>query len=144
MRHSNEGDDYMKNPGTPKTAEEAIFDMYSRMISMETTIRGTPNTKEGGLVQTVQEVKNLAVEVKDYYIEQGKTVTWLTARCNAFHGESGHIAEAPSGSPPGGQAENPLSKIPKGRVAAFIASIALFVALVIYNLGGLVGWWSIK
>ena len=126
----------------PSTPEEAIFEIYSRVVSLETTIRGTPNTQEGGLVQAVQEVKALAVEVKDANIDQGKLVVWLQARCRAFHGESNQPLTAGPGAAVAN--ENPLAKVPKGRVLAFLASAALFVALVIYNLGGLLGWWTVK
>ena len=122
----------------PNTPEEAIWDIHARVISLETTIRGTPNTKEGGLVQTVQELKDLAVEVKDANIEQGKHVAWLQARCRAFHGESGNPAN------PGNPGTNPLVNISKKRIAGFLLTLAFFVAVVIYNLGGLVGWWTVK
>lgn len=125
-------------PGQPKTTDDAIWDIHARVVSLETTIRGTPNTKEGGLVQAVQEVKALSVEVKDANIEQGKTVTWLMARCRAFHGERGNPALP--GNP--GENGNPLSNVPKKRIISFLTAAAFFVALAIYNLGQWVGWWS--
>lgn len=120
-------------PEEPKTPTEAVFAIYSRMTSLETTIRGTPNTAEKGLVGEIQEVKALAVEVKNVYIDQGKDIATLKARCRAFHGESGN---------PVAPGENPLAGIPKKRVISFILTAATFVALVVYTLGQWVGWWS--
>lgn len=131
-------------PKQPTTPEEAIWEIYSRVVSLETTIRGTPNTAEGGLVQSVQEVKALAVENKDAFIEQGKSLTWLQTRCRAFHGERNGIdapkAQAPTGD--GAESDNPLAKIPKGRIATLVVTVATFVSLVIYNLGMWLGWWT--
>jgi hypothetical protein len=127
-------------PGQPNTPEEAIWDIHARMISLETTIRGTPNTAERGLVGVVEDVKALAVEVKDANIDQGKTVAWLMARCRAFHGESNTAANP--GNPGTGDKANPLAGISKGRVVSFLVAAATFVALVIYTLGQWVGWWS--
>src|SRR3989304_9269584 len=121
----------------PATPEEAIWDIHARMISLETTIRGTPNTAEKGLVGVVEEVKALAVEVKNANNDQGKAVAWLQARCRAFHGESNDPKAQ------GDNATNPLKNVPAKRVVAFLMSAAIFVALVIYNLGGLLGWWSV-
>lgn len=125
-------------PGQPKTTEDAIWDIHARVVSLETTIRGTPNTKEGGLVQAVQEVKDLAVEVKNANIDQGKNVAWLQARCRAFHGERGNPLYP--GDP--GEPAKPLANVPKKKVFGFLASLATFVALVVYNLGLWAGWWS--
>jgi len=120
-----------KHPSTP---EEAIWDIRDRLISVETTLRGTPNTKECGLVGEIQDVKALAVEVKDANIEQGKNVAWLMARCRVFHNGGGD----PNGEP------NPLKKVPKKKIFGFISTLAFFLALFIYNLGGAFGWWNVK
>lgn len=118
----------------PRTPEEAVFAIYQRITSLETTIRGTPNTAEKGMVGEIQEVKTLAVQVKDYYIEQGKDVATLKARCKAFHGDSGSPG-------PAGERPNPLASVNRGRLISFLAIFATFVALVIYTLGVWVGWW---
>jgi hypothetical protein len=128
-------------PGNPKTTEDAIWDIHARVVSLETTIRGTPNTKEGGLVGEVQEIKALSVEVKNANIEHAKAISWLQARCRAFHNGSGGLTD-PDGETGGRQ--NPLKKVPKGRLFGFLGTGAIFVALVIYNLGGLCGWWAVK
>ena len=120
-------------PEEPKTPNEAIFAIYSRMTSLETTIRGTPNTSERGLVGVVQEVKELAIEVKDVYIEQGKDIAKLQARCRAFHGESGN---------PTAPGENPLAGIPKKRIIGFLSGAGVFLAMLIYTLGQFFGWWT--
>ena len=125
-------------PGQPRNTDEAIWEIYARVVSLETTLRGTPNTREGGLVQAVEDVKALSVEVKNANIEQGKAVTWLQARCRAFHGERNNLVG------PGNQPEesNPLAKLPKGRLWTFLLTLATFVSLVVYNLGLWVGWWN--
>ncbi len=128
-------------PGQPKNTEEAIWEIYARVVSLETTIRGTPNTKEGGLVQAVEEVKALAVETKDTNISQGQALAWLQARCRAFHGERGNAA-TPGNPVNPADPVGPLAAVPKKRVAGFLLSIASFVSLVIYNLGIWVGWWQ--
>ena len=125
----------------PKTPEEAVFLIYSRMTSLETTIRGTPNTAEKGLVGVVEEVKALAVEVKNVYIDQGKDIATLQARCKAFHGESGH-GTAGDGGP--GDKPNPLANVPKKRVAGLLLTIGTVIAIAVYNLGGFLGWWTVK
>lgn len=65
----------------PSTPEEAIWDIHARVVSMETTMRGTPNTSERGLVGQVQEVKALAVEVKNYYIDIQGRLSAQEAKC---------------------------------------------------------------
>jgi hypothetical protein len=141
-----------ENHKQPSTPDEAIWEIYSRVVALEVTIRGTPNTQEGGLVQAVKEIKDLAVENKDAYIEQGKAVTWLQARCRAFHGERNDAEpsgnknpkEKAAGSGAATDNENPLKLISKGRLLAFLATMAAFLAMVIYNLGGLLGFWSVQ
>jgi hypothetical protein len=126
----------------PKTSEEAIFQIYSQMVSfssrmtsLETTLRGTPNTQEGGLVQAVQEIKDLAVEVKDKNILQGESLTWLTTRCRAFHGERNDIDKATESKAAG------LASVSKNRLIAFLLAAGTVIAAAIYQLGIQVGWW---
>jgi len=128
--------------GYPKTSEEAIFQIYSQMVSLgsrmtslETTLRGTPNTQEGGLVQAVQEIKALAIEVKDKNILQGDSLTWLTTRCRAFHGERNDIDKATETKAAG------LASVSKNRLIAFLLAAGLVIGSAIYQLGIQVGWW---
>ena len=131
-------------PKQPTTPEEAIWEIYARVVSLETTIRGTPNTQEGGLVQSVQEVKALAVENKDAFIDQGKSVAWIQARCRAFHGERNGQNGPPGDGTSGGnyQEENPLKKVSKGRLASFLLALGTLLSLVIYHLGMWLGWFN--
>ncbi|MFA5429854.1 MAG: hypothetical protein WC329_01690 [Candidatus Omnitrophota bacterium] len=121
----------------PRTTEEAIWDIHGRIISLETTILGTPNTKDNGLVGEVAEIKKMAVDVRD----NAKNISWITARCKAFHGESGNMGAGTYGTIEKG---NPLKDVPKGRLVGLLTGVAFVIALAIYNLGGFLGWWPVK
>jgi hypothetical protein len=120
----------------PGTTDEAIWEIYGRVVKLETTLLGTPNTQSGGLVQAVAEIKALAIEVKDKNILQGDSLTWLTTRCRAFHGERNDIDK-----PAQPKAEGPLAGISKPRLIAFLLAAGTVIASAVYNLGVLVGWW---
>lgn len=116
----------------PTTPEEAIWDIYSRVMSLETTLLGHANSQDGGLVAEVQEIKALAIEVKDSHNRTSQGVTWLQTRCRLFHGEGNN------------QEENPLRRVSKTRLVTFVVTAGTFVAVAVYNLGGLFGWWEVK
>jgi hypothetical protein len=123
----------------PGNTDEAIWEIYGRVVKLETTLLGTPNTQSGGLVQAVQEIKDLAVEVKDKNILQGESLTWLTTRCRAFHGERNDVDKA---AEPPKTDKNPLSSISKARLIAFLVAAGTVVGSAVYNLGLLTGWWK--
>ncbi len=62
----------------PENTDEAIWDIHSRIVSLETTIRGTPNTDEKGMVG---EVKALAYEVKNSYGDHEGRLKSIEAKC---------------------------------------------------------------
>ena len=80
----------------PSTPEEAIWDIHARMVSMETTMRGTPNTQEHGLVGEIQEVKSLAVEVKNYYIDIQGRLSAQEAKCKERTAAGDCVPKQPS------------------------------------------------
>lgn len=109
-----------------------------KLTTLETVILGVQDTDNRGLVGDIKEIKESLAVVRTHETE----IALIKQRCQQIHGDN-------PGSNPGKKADpddplSPLAKIPKTKIVAFIFSLAAFIALVIYNLGGLLGWWTTK